>query len=239
MIIWKGNQPSAHDLMQLHVEALFTHDQHTRLHSVNEPWPGEAPAPRFFLGRTTDGKAICRFRYDVQDTLIAQLQELCADEAAVQDFQTKPRHFGAYMSLLQGESFSMGPCYLIPPLVPPSIQVISLTRSNILEWLPIDFEWLISEIDYAQPCVAWIHNNQAVSICRSVHITSQAHEAGLETLEPYRGRGYAGPVVAGWAAAVRKAGNLPLYSTVTENTASQSVAGKLGLPFYGVNFIIY
>jgi len=239
MISWEGNPPSAHDLMELHVEALFTHDQHTRLRSVNEPWPGEAPAPRFFLGRTTDGKAISRFRHDVQDTLIAQLQELCTDEPTIQDFQTKPKHFGAYMNLLQGERFSMGPCYLIPQIVPPSMQVISLTRSNIMEWLPKDFEWLASEIDYAQPCVAFVRDNQVVSICRSVRITSLAHEAGLETLEPYRGRGYAAAVVAGWATAVRHAGRLPLYSTSTENTASQNVARKLGLSFYGVNFTIF
>ena len=98
---------------------------------------------------------------------------------------------------------------------------------------------LRSEIDYAQPCVVFVRDNQAVSICRSVRITSLAHEAGLETLVPYRGRGYAAAVVAGWATAVRQAGRLPLYSTSTDNMASQSVARKLGLSFYGVNFMIF
>lgn len=236
---WKEKQPNAHDLMKLHVKALFTHDQHMRLRSVNEPWPGEALTPRFFLGRTTDGTAICRFRHDVPEKLIAQLQELCADEPSVQDFQTKPKHLKAYMNLLQGERISMGPCYLIPQVAPPSMQVISLTCNNITEWLPNDFEWLVSEIDYAQPCVALVRDNQAVSICRSVRITPKAHEAGLETLEPYRGKGYAAAVVAGWATAVRQAGRLPLYSTSIENTASQNVARKMDLSFYGVNFTIF
>ncbi|WP_353057191.1 MULTISPECIES: kasugamycin N-acetyltransferase AAC(2')-IIb [Paenibacillus] len=239
MMNWKEKQPHAHDLMELHVEALFTHDQNMRLRSVNEPWPGEASAPRFFLGRTTDGTAICRFRHDVPEKLIAQLQELCADEPSVQDFQTKPKHLKAYKNLLQGERISTGPCYLIPQVASPSMQVISLTRNYITEWLPDDFEWLVSEIDYAQPCVALVSDNQVVSICRSVRITSQAHEAGLETLEPYRGRGYATAVVAGWATAVRQIGRLPLYSTFMDNMASQSVARKLGLSFYGVNFMIF
>lgn len=232
------NPPNAHELMELHVEALFTHDHHLRLHSVNEPWPGEAPAPRFFLGRTTDGKAICRFRHDVPQKLVQRMEELASDEPIITEFLTRPKHAEAYMNLLQAECFTMGPCYFIPQVAPPSKQVIRLTRDNITEWLPDEFNWLISEMDYAQPCVALVRNNQAVSICRSVRITSQAHEAGLETLEPYRGKGYATEIVAGWAAAVRQAGRLPLYSTLIENTASQNVARKLDLSFYGISFTI-
>ncbi len=229
---------SALELMELHIEAMFTHDTNARLRTINEPWPGEAPAPRFFLGRTIDGAVCSRFRYDVPDRLIAQLETLCADEPIARDFRTKPKHFEAYMSLLQGERFTMGPCFLVPSETAPIMQVVGITRENMTDLLGDGFEWLASEIDYAQPCTALVCENRAVSICRSVRITSGAHEAGLETLPEFRGKGYAGEVVAGWAAEVRKSGAIPLYSTSWDNTASQAVARKSSLFYYGVNFTV-
>ncbi|USG66113.1 GNAT family N-acetyltransferase [Brevibacillus ruminantium] len=190
-------KPTAHDLMEFHVEALYTHDHNMRLRTINEPWPGEAPAPRFFLGRTIEGTSVIRFRYDVPEMLIDQLESLCADEPIIKDLHTKPKHFDAYMNLLQGERFTMGPCYLVPGELAPTIQVVSITRENMTEFLRGGFEWLTSEIDYAQPCIALVRESRTVSICRSVRITSRAHEAGLETLEEFRGRGYASAVVAG------------------------------------------
>ncbi|WP_233455092.1 kasugamycin N-acetyltransferase AAC(2')-IIb [Paenibacillus elgii] len=231
-------KPTAHELMKMHVEAMFTHDRNMRLRTINEPWPGEPPAPRFFLGRTIEGSALCRFRYDVPETLARQLEELCADEPVVRDFQTKPKHFEAYMNLLQSERFTMGPCYLIPETTVPTMEVVSVTRENVTELARGGFEWLTSDIDYAQPCIALVREGRAVSICRSVRIASRAHEAGLETLEEFRGKGYAAAVVAGWARAVRNMKAAPLYSTLCDNLSSQRVARKSGLSFYGVNFTI-
>lgn len=232
-------KPTTHELMELHIDAMFTHDQNMRLRTINEPWPGESPAPRFFLGRTTEGSALWRFRYDVSETLIGQLEGLCADEPVIKDFRTKPKHFETYINLLQSERFTMGPCYLVPDVTVPAMQVVSITRENMTEFCSGGFEWLISEIDYAQPCIALVHENRAVSICRSVRITSKAHEAGLETLDMYRGRGYAAAVVAGWAKAVRNIGGIPLYSTLWDNLSSQSVARKSALSCYGVNFTVF
>ncbi|MFB0844948.1 kasugamycin N-acetyltransferase AAC(2')-IIb [Paenibacillus oleatilyticus] len=231
-------KPTAHELMEMHVEAMFTHDRNMRIRTINEPWPGEPLAPRFFLGRTIEGSALCRFRYDVPETLARQLEELCADESVVRDFQTKPKHFEAYTNLLQSERFTMGPCYLIPHTTVPTMDVVGVTRENMTELLRGGFEWLISEIDYAQPCIALVREGRAVSVCRSVRITARAHEAGLETLEEFRGRGYAADVVAGWAKAVRNTECIPLYSTLCDNLSSQNVARKSGLSFYGVNFTI-
>ncbi|WP_374020961.1 kasugamycin N-acetyltransferase AAC(2')-IIb [Paenibacillus thiaminolyticus] len=223
--------------MELHAEAMFTHDRNMRLLTINEPWPGQPPAPRFFLGRAIEGSALCRIRHDVPEKLVAQLKELCADEPIIRDFRTKPRHFETYMSLLHGERFTMGPCYLVPDIVP-TREIVRITRANSTELLHGGFEWLTSEIDYAQPCIALVRDNRAVSICRSVGIASGAHEAGLETLDNYRGRGFAGAVVAAWAQAVREMDAWPLYSTLGENQASQRVARKLALSLYGVNFTI-
>lgn len=238
MIDRKEIKLTAHELMRFHVEALFTHDPNMLLRTINEPGPGEKPAPRFFLGRTIEGTTLCRFRDDVPKMLVEQLEGLCADEPIIKDFQTKPKHFEAYMNLLHGEHFEMEPCFLVPRETSPSMQVISITKENMGGILHGGFEWLAAEIEYVQPCIALVRESQVVSICRSVRITSRAHEAGLETLDVFRGRGYAAAVVAGWAIAVRKTGSIPLYSTSWENIASQSVARKSALSFYGVNFTV-
>ena len=81
-----------------------------------------------------------------------------------------------------------------------------------------------------------LKDNRAVSVCRSVRITPQAHEAGLETLLEFRRRGYAKDVVIAWARAVQVMGATALYSTSWENIASQAVARKLKLEMFGSDF---
>ncbi|EPY06587.1 hypothetical protein PAALTS15_15606 [Paenibacillus alvei TS-15] len=235
------NLMSSYKLMNMHAEALFTHDDKMRLRSINEPWPGERPAPRFFLGRTMDGKTICRFRHDIPFPLVEQLESLCRDEPAIRDNHATPKHYESYMSLLHAEQFTMGPCYYVPDTCladASSEKTVTITKENITKWDYSGFEWLASEIEYAQPCVAIVHHEQIVSLCRSVRISSHAHEAGLETLHDFRGQGYAAHVVASWALAVRRIGAIPLYSTLCDNLSSQRVAAKANLPIYGVNFTI-
>jgi hypothetical protein len=59
------------ELMERHVEALYTHDEAGRLLRVREH-DGQ-PAPRFFLGRTTGGQTVRRYRHDVDDTVARKL----------------------------------------------------------------------------------------------------------------------------------------------------------------------
>ena len=100
------------------------------------------------------------------------------------------------------------------------------------------FEELVAELPAWQPFLALVEENRAVSVCRSVRITPAAHEAGVETLPSFRGKGYAKDVVAGWARVVQSMGAIPLYSTSWENTASQAVANKLRLVPYGADFYV-
>jgi hypothetical protein len=81
--------------MAIHVQALFTHDAHSRLLFVNEPGGGE-PAPRLFFGRTRVGN-LWRFRADLPESLIAELEALCVDEPVGMEFHSTPRHIEAYV----------------------------------------------------------------------------------------------------------------------------------------------
>jgi predicted GNAT family acetyltransferase len=131
----------------------------------------------------------------------------------------------------------MGPAYQFTEYVAPSKPLLALTETNA-ERLRGGFEKLVAELPAWQPFLAIVEESRAVSICRSVRITPEAHEAGVETLHEFRGKGYAKDVVAGWARVVQSLGAIPLYSTSWENTASQAVAKKLHLVPYGADFHI-
>jgi hypothetical protein len=180
-----------------------------------------------------------------------QLEVLSAGEIPAADFGEKPKNFDRYMEILGGQKFTMGPCFLIPPpgvccasrtkpqKAGNSLQAVPITADTIGDYSREGFEWLIDEIAAVQPCMACIREGRIVSQCRSVRISPRAHEAGLETLEPFRGQGLASLVTAGWAQAVREMGALPLYSTSWKNTASQQVAQKMALYHYGNVFSVF
>jgi RimJ/RimL family protein N-acetyltransferase len=225
------------ELMAIHVRALFTHNAHSRLLLVNEPGGG-AVAPRLFFGRTQAGN-LWRFRADLPEPLVKELETLCVDEPVGIEFHTTLRHVEAYLRLLEThmpvQKLWAGPAYHFTEYLEPSRTLLAITEMNA-ERLRGGFEELAAELPDWQPFVALLEEDRAVSVCRSVRITSGAHEAGVETLPDFRGKGYAKDVVAGWARLVRSLGAVPLYSTSWENIASQAVAKKLRLALYGADF---
>jgi predicted GNAT family acetyltransferase len=98
-----------------------------------------------------------------------------------------------------------------------------------------DLDEAAREFERREPYMAVIENGAAVSLGHSSRLTDQAAEAGVETVDAYRGRGYASAVVAGWARTIRATGRIPLYSTSWNNLASQGVARKLRLVQYGTD----
>lgn len=227
------------ELMNIHVLALFTHDAESRLLFVNEPSGAIIPAPRLFLGRTRAGN-IWRFRADLPMNLCEELNALCADEPPVDvESGEPPRYLEKFVRLLETDApvqeISSGLAYQFTEFNKPSRPLLAVTENN-WEILQGGFEKLIEELPTWQPFVALLEETRAVSVCRSVRITPKAHEAGVETLPDFRGKGYAEDVVAEWARLVRAAGAVPLYSTSWENNASQAVARKLGLKCYSTDF---
>jgi RimJ/RimL family protein N-acetyltransferase len=229
------------ELMSIHVRALFTHDDESRILFVNEPDSAIMPAPRLFLGRTRAGN-VWRFRADLPKELCKGLDALCADEPSVNiEFNEPPRHLETFVRLLESDApvqeISSGPAYRFTEYRIPSRHLLAITENNA-EMLQGGFEKLIEELPTWQPFIALVEQNQAVSVCRSVRITPEGHEAGVETLPVFRRRGYAKEVIAEWARLVQATGAVPLYSTSWENTASQAVARKLELKCYGTDFHI-
>lgn len=222
--------------MRLHVEALFTCDEAGRLIAVNER--RGAPAPRVFVGRTVEGaRAWCR--NDLDPALVEELTALADSLAPGLPSEAELDVIVPFAAVLERstpvERTFAGPAFACPTKIEVAADTTPVTprNANVLErWLD---EWL-EDVAEGLPFEAVLEEGHAVSLCCSVRVTPDAHEAGVETRPEFRGRGHALEAVAGWAAAVHDLGRLPLYSTSWDNHASRAVARKLGLVQFGADF---
>jgi hypothetical protein len=225
-------------LLDLQLDALYCYDQAGRLRCVNEP--GNPDAPRFFMGRTAQGNR-WRFRYDMPDALVAQIDALCRQEPSSSDLARPPLHYAAIRAALQAQSpiedEYRGPAYRVPDgmRMPNGVTLISSANAHLLQpWFmdppPVE--------DPEQVVVAALEQGVAVALCFCSRIAERAAEAGIETAAAFRRRGYAAAVAAGWAAEVQRRGRTALYSTSWDNLASQGVARKLGMRLYAEDWSI-
>jgi RimJ/RimL family protein N-acetyltransferase len=232
---YRLNEASLSDLalMELKAAALFTYDATGRMVGSNEPEPERAP--RLFLGRTTDG-LIWRVRDDVPAEIVARMARLLADEPLLTDPRHRPATFAALCEALETEapitSVWEGPAWHFPASFPAPEGVVAIGTGN-LDLIRDHFPYTANYVGEREPCFAVVADGIAVSVCYSSRSTPKAAEAGVNTEEAYRGRGYAAKVVAAWASAVRSDGRIPIYSASWDNTASQAVARRLGLVLYG------
>lgn len=228
---------SVYELMERQVEALFTHNAAGRIVLTNEP--GGSRAPRFFLSRTAMGN-VWRLRDDIPEDVAARLALIAAREPVDAALPIAPHLAPEMLACLDDgtavASGSGGPAFSFGGQIPTQHGATLVDQGNtaVLE----RFAWLVAEIDQRQPCFAVVRDGIAVSICMSARRTKRAAEAGVDTLEAYRGHGYATAVTAAWALAVRAEGLTPLYSTGWENTASRGVARRLGLIQYGADWSV-
>jgi hypothetical protein len=230
------SQPGVVELMRMHVEALYVHDARSRIECTRE-WRSSR-APRFFLGRTSAGH-LWRFRSDLPDDVARELEDLCRDEPVSAELPPAPLHREEFARLLEShlpvERIWAGPAHRLPSDVVPGTRTVGIREANA-DLLRGGLEDWLEDVPHRQPFQGILEDGRVVSVCASVRITGAAHEAGVETLPAFRRRGHAADVVAGWAAEVRKLRAVPLYSTSWENTASRSVAARLGSSMFGVDF---
>lgn len=75
-----------------------------------------------------------------------------------------------------------------------------------------------------------------MSMRGSISPTATAKAAGLEVVEAARQRGIGMELAKSWASRVMDEGKIAMYSTSSDNIASQGVAARLGLRFLGTDF---
>lgn len=232
-------------LFAMHATALFVSDDFDRLRYIREPGDAEADlplAPRFFMGRTLK-QNIWRFRHDLPDALIAELEGLCQTEPVAHDLRQPPLHAAHIRAVLQAhapiKNEYRGPAYWVPDTGPADSAAVVLDALDqaVLER---HFGWkkIIQPDTDLGPTTALIVDGVAVSICFCSRIIDAVAEAGVYTIEAARGKGYARAVVSAWVPAVRQSGRFPLYSASWDNLASQRIAQSLGMVNYGEDWSI-
>lgn len=225
--------------MRLHIEALFTHDADGNLDRVNEA--NGALAPRLFVGRTVDG-VVRRFRHDISPDVRREIDAALHDDHLEQHALDSEIDASRYQDILGRvapiQRTWQGPAFVCSDeLSTSSAESVRLTRDNAQLLRPYLESWM-SDVGVTDPMYAVVVDGHAVAVCASVRQTSMADEAGVETSQGFRGRGFAGQVVAAWARAVGNASRIPCYSTSWENAASRAVARKLGLRQFGTDLHI-
>jgi hypothetical protein len=223
------------ELMEIQAGILFQYDTNGRILGSNEP--NGTFGPRLFLGRTKDGH-VARFGATVPEEVVRQLTEIVEREPRGGELSADLTEMAAIRdALAQHAPISReagGPAYRFPESIVVPSNVVQLTDAN-RDLTRETFRWLYDDLAGHAPGFAVVADGVAVSVCYSSRIGQAAAEAGVDTLPDYRGRGYAGAVTAGWAAAIRASGRIPLYSTGWDNLASQAVARRLGLIVYGAD----
>jgi hypothetical protein len=239
------NRRSDRHLIATQISTLFVCDADGRLRYIREPGYAESeldPAPRFFMRRTLQGN-VWRFRHDLPDALVRDLEGSCRTEPTAVNLADPPHTAAAIRAALHAHApitaEERGPAYWIPDGVQASAEVVLISEANA-HLLAANFPWKLTSRSGLKvgPLTAAVSQGRAVSICFCARLTPWAAEAGVETMAAFRGRGYASAVVAGWASAVRQRGLIPLYSTSWENVASQGVARKLGMVRYAEDWSI-
>jgi hypothetical protein len=217
---------------ELQLRTKWVLDARGRLVSAREPGLPRGPLFSLIRGHSSCAWAV---RDDVPDAVAAQLDELARSEPPTHDLEVVPVHASAYRALLGATKLFEGPAFFFPDHIEPptGLAVIEdevLLEKNFRGWVPGEIA------EGRAPVVAWVEDGAPVSVCFCARLSHEAAEAGLETAEPYRGRGLAPLVTAGWALAIRASGRTPLYSTAWTNHASRAVARKLGLTAYASNW---
>lgn len=180
--------------------------------------------------------------------IAAELDTLARREPPLKDLRDAPVHADRYLSLLGSLTQSSrqargkiepsgGPAFTFPDVVAESADIVFVEDEQLLQH---NFRgWVPGEIAAGcWPVTAVIKDGYPVSVCFSARSSDAAAEAGVETAEPFRGRGFGSRVTAAWALAVRASGRIPLYSTSWTNSPSLAVARKLGLIAYASSWNI-
>lgn len=231
---------------QQFLDTCFVHDLRRRIISTREPEP--TPGPLFCILRGAESCA-WSVHANLPDNIADDVVRIARHEPPNTDFRAGLIYaaalrdrLSAYIKSRDGATSdvveSSGPALAFP------IHLADATDVRIIDdeqSLAPEFRgWVHGEIARGRsPVLAAFDDGRPVSICFCARSSPVAAEAGVETVERFRGRGLAARVVAAWAHAIRAQGRIPQYSTFWTNAASLSVARKLALIPYASFFNFY
>jgi RimJ/RimL family protein N-acetyltransferase len=219
----------------LHLDALYERGASGFITASRDPY---LTPPRFHLLRTPSGtRWLLAARLEpAQRGRLAAILSVQPPISDCADAEAHPPDLDAIRAALAEHAPPdreyRGPAFFFPDQTP------TPDRAELLADLsdaPHDgpFAWLRNAPNASHPiAIVRADNGEVAAVCYAARSTSAAAEAGVETAEHYRGRGYGSAAVVAWAAAVREGGRVPLYSTNWQNMASRALAKRLGLVCY-------
>lgn len=223
----------------LYIKTNFVLDEHGRIISTREP--GAPRGPLVAVSKSLQACALA-VRADIPPAIANEIDRLSQLETSPLDLQQGPTQSHRYIALLISRITpnqasvrktieSDGPAFEFPDKLIQRSDVVVIEDEQLLNR---NFSgWVPGEIEAGRaPVIAVVEDGYPVSVCFCARRSDTAAEAGVETAEAYRGRGYGSRVTAAWALAVRNSGRVPLYSTTWSNKASLAVARKLNLMMY-------
>lgn len=229
----------------LHIQTCFVLDDNGRIVSTREP--NAKRGPLFTMVKSKDA-CVWAIRSDVPPAVANEIDRLAREEPPTSELRQAPVQAHRYISLLirrvaanertvKKISESDGPAFVFPDALVQSPDVVvvedeQLLNRNFTGWIPGEIE------AGCAPVMAIVEDGYPVSVCFCARRSDIAAEAGVETAEAYRGRGFGPRVTAAWAKAVRSSGRIPLYSTFWSNKASLAVAKKLNLVAYASSWTL-
>lgn len=222
-------------LLERQIRNLFVVDGDRRLVRVNEP--GGGPPPLLYMGRSEAGR-VAFVSAQLPGRLAAQLLDVAGRETPTTDF-TRPAHALQVAMAVAREmgitgAMRRGPAYIAtdePPALTVDAAVVPAAGARLHSELAA--KWDGPRMPNIELAFGLQVDGELVALCHSARLGRQDAEAGVETVEAFRRRGYAAAATAAWVSAVRASGREAFYSTDWENTASQGVARALGLRFIG------
>jgi hypothetical protein len=230
---------------ELHLVTSYVLNADGRIVSTREPGGTRGPLLTVIRGLSSCAWAV---REDVPPDLCRELDLIARDEPPAVDLHDPPVHAQRYLSVLAGRvaavtfadkfTQSDGPAFSFPDSLPNPGEVAVVEGEDPLAH---HFRgWVPGEIAAGRaPVLAVLDQGRPVSVCFCARRSEVAAEAGLETAEAYRRRGFGARVTAAWALAIRASGLIPLYSTAWTNHGSRGVARRLNLEAFASSWSLY
>jgi hypothetical protein len=238
-------------LLAIQIVTRFTVADSGALISENDP--AGSPAPRLYLAGCRTGNVV-RLRHDVDEGIVRAVQALAVDEPPLCRSDSLPVHAADYAQLLGTqapvERTHAGLIWTFPKQFTHRSRV-ALVGSGTAEGdrllahiaergmpEPLLALGFVGVDDFWAPWSAALDGEEIASIAFSARLGPAGAEAGVVTVPPLRGRGYAAAATAGWASLPAQRGRVLFYSALRTNVSSHGVAQRLGLRLLGASLTI-
>jgi hypothetical protein len=238
---------TAKDALEVQAATLFVTAPNGRMVRSNDP--DGSPAPRMHLAIGGDG-TVLKLRDDSGSAIAERIAVLAAQEPAVFEPDALPRFAEDYRALLGRHealtAHDFGVIYSLPHRMPrrPGVALVAHgTKAGddlVAQIASRGMPQALQDVGFADLSHFWapwcvaLEGNEIASIAFAARLGARGAEVGVTTMKPFRGRGFAAAVTAGWSALPTLQDRPLFYGTHRDNRSSRRVIARLGLPFLGV-----